>query len=109
MNGYPYPTRPYNQPTNGNMMLDINGDGINSYGMVEGQSLDSIVTQNDKDNRRRSMPAFTRQQQPQQQLNLSSPNTRRMSMMNFGDPNGGDMDEFQFDMSTAAMDNIIHA
>ncbi|KAG9386013.1 hypothetical protein A1F94_002763 [Pyrenophora tritici-repentis] len=109
MNGYPYPTRPFTQPPNGNMMMDINGDGMNNYDMVEGQSLDSIVAQNDKDNRRRSMPVFVRQtsQHQQQQLNLGSPDTRRLSMMNFGDPNGGDMEEFQFDMSTAAMDNMM--
>jgi len=109
MNGYPYPTRPYNQQPNGNMMMNMNGDGMNNYNMVEGQSLDSIVAQNDKDNRRRSMPVFPRQSQQQQQLNLGSPDTRRLSMMNFGDPNGGDMEEFQFDMSTAAMDNIMRA
>jgi len=107
MNGYPYPTRPYNQHPNGNMMMDMNGDGMDNYAMVEGQSLDSIVAQNDKDNRRRSMPVFARQSQQRQQLNLGSPETRRLSMMNFGDPNGGDMEEFQFDMSTVAMDNMM--
>ncbi|KAI4608710.1 hypothetical protein J4E81_003826 [Alternaria sp. BMP 2799] len=111
MNGYPYPTRPFNPAANGNMMMNMNGDGMNGFNMVEGQSLDSIVAQNDKDNRRRSMPVYARgpqqQQQQQQQMNLGSPDTRRLSMMNFGDPNGGDMDDFQFDMSTAAMDNMM--
>ena len=119
MNGYPYPTRPFNQANNGNVMMNMNGDAMNGFNMVEGQSLDSIVAQNDKDNRRRSMPVYARgpqqqqqqqrQQQQQQQMNLGSPDTRRLSMMNFGDPNGGDMDDFQFDMSTAAMDNMMRS
>jgi hypothetical protein len=116
MNGYPYPTRPFNPANNGNMMMNMNGDAMNGFNMAEGQSLDSIIAQNDKDNRRRSMPVYARgsqqhqqqqQQQQQQQINLGSPDARRMSMMNFGDPNGGDMDDFQFDMSTAAMDNMM--
>ncbi|EFQ92719.1 hypothetical protein CFE70_005441 [Pyrenophora teres f. teres 0-1] len=110
MNGYPYPARPFSQQPNGNMMMGMNGDGMNNYTMIEGQSLDSIVAQNDKDNRRRSMPIFARQMsqnQRQQQLNLGSPDTRRLSMMNFGEPNGGDMEEFQFGMSTTAMDNMM--
>jgi hypothetical protein len=89
MNGYPYPTRPYQQYDNG-------------------FDLDSIVAQNDKDNRRRSMPVYARGQ-PQPQLNLGSPEARRLSMMGFGHPNGGNMDEFQFDMSTAAMDNMMRS
>ena len=119
MNGYPYPTRPFNQANNGNVMMNMNGDAMNGFNMVESQSLDSIVAQNDKDSRRRSMPVYARgpqqqqqqqrQQQQQQQMNLGSPDTRRLSMMNFGDPNGGDMDDFQFDMSTAAMDNMMRS
>jgi PAS domain-containing protein len=111
MNGYPYPTRPFNPANNANMMMNMNGDAMSGFNMAEGQSLDSIVAQNDKDNRRRSMPIYTRgpqrQQQQQQQMNMGSPDTRRLSMMNFGDPNGGDMDDFQFDMSTTAMDSMM--
>ena len=105
MNGYPYPTRPFSQANNGPMMMNMNGDAINGFDMGEGQSLDSMVAQNDKDNRRRSMPVYAR---GPQQLNLASPNTRRLSMMNFGDPNSAEMDEFQFDMPSGTMDNIMH-
>ena len=108
MNGYPYPTRPCPGSNNGPMMMDMSGDGMNGFDMVEGQSLDSIVAQNDKDNRRRSIPVYARGQQ-QQPMNLGSPEVRRLSMMNFGNPNGGSMDEFQFDMSTAAMDNMMRS
>jgi PAS domain S-box-containing protein len=111
MNGYPYPTRPFNPANNANLMMNMNGDAMSGFNMAEGQSLDSIVAQNDKDNRRRSMPIYTRgpqrQQQQQQQMNMGSPDTRRLSMVNFGDPNGGNMDDFQFDMSTAAMDSMM--
>jgi PAS domain S-box-containing protein len=111
MNGYPYPTRPFNPANNANMMMNMNGDAMSGFNMAEGQSLDSMVAQNDKDNRRRSMPVYTRgpqqQQQQQQRMNMGSPDTRRLSMMNFGDPNGGNMDDFQFDMSTAAMDSMM--
>jgi hypothetical protein len=109
MNGYPYPTRPYPGGNNGPMMMDMTGDGMNGFDMVEGQSLDSIVTQNDKENRRRSMPVYARGPQQQQQMNMGSPETRRLSMMNFGNPNAGSMDEFQFDMSSAAMDNMMRS
>jgi hypothetical protein len=110
MNGYPY-------PRNGPMMMDMTGDAITAsqsnnnapYQQYDnGFDLDSIVAQNDKDNRRRSMPVYARGQ-PQPQMNLSSPEARRLSMMNFGRPNGGNMDDFQFDMSTAAMDNMMHS
>ncbi|RAR12824.1 blue light regulator 1 [Stemphylium lycopersici] len=106
MNGYPYPTRPFSQANNGPMMMNMNGDAINGFDMGEGQSLDSMVAQNDKDNRRRSMPVYAR---GPQQLNLASPDTRRLSMMNFGDPNSADMDEFQFNMPSGTMDNMMHA
>lgn len=85
-------------------MMGIEGDAMNGFDMSEGQSLDSMVTQNDKENRRRSMPPYAR---GSSHMNLGSPETRRLSMMNFGDPNG-DMDEFRFDMSSAAMDNLMH-
>ena len=107
MDGYPYSTRSYPDSNSGPMMMDMTGHGMNGFDMVEGQSLDSIVAQNDKERRRLSMPVYARRQQQQQQMGMGSPEARRLSMMNFGDPNGGSMDEFQFDMSTAAMDNIL--
>ncbi|CAO2656172.1 Nn.00g049750.m01.CDS01 [Neocucurbitaria sp. VM-36] len=94
MNGYPYPARPFPRAGNGPNMMHMAGDGLNTYNMVEGQSLDSIVAQNDKENRRRSMPVYARPQQMQ----ADSPDTRRLSMMNFGDPSGAPVDNFQFDM-----------
>jgi PAS domain-containing protein len=104
MNGYPYPTRPYpgssadNQP-----LMDMTGDGINPYDMSDGQSLDDIVFQNDKANRRQSVPVYARQQQQQQQhMQMGSPDARRLSMLNFGGPNGGTMPDFQFDMSNTS-------
>ncbi|XP_014555501.1 hypothetical protein COCVIDRAFT_102224 [Bipolaris victoriae FI3] len=88
------------------MMMGLEADAMNGFDMSEGQSLDSMVAQNDKENRRRSMPPFAR---GSQQMNLGSPETRRLSMMNFGDPNGGDMEDFRFDMSSATMDNLMHS
>jgi hypothetical protein len=115
MDGYPYPTRPYPDSNSGPMMMNMTGHGMNGFDMVEGQSLDSIVAQNDKERRRLSMPVYARRQQQQQQMGMGmgmgmgSPEARRLSMVNFGDPNGGSMDDFQFDMSTAAMDNIMRS
>lgn len=105
MNGYSgsYPNRPYPAPNNGSSMMDLAPDGLNGYDMVQGQSLDSIVAHNDHENRRRSMPVYARNTP----MNLGSPDTRRLSMMNFGDPAGRNMDDFQFDMSAAAMDGMM--
>lgn len=104
--GFPYPSRPYPGANNGPAMMDMTGHPMAGFDM-EGQSLDSIVAQNDKENRRRSMPVYTRGPGPQ--MNMGSPDTRRLSMMNFGDPNGGEMDEFQFDMSSTSMDNMMRS
>lgn len=68
-----------------------------SFDMGEGQSLDSIVAQNDKENRRRSMPIYP----GAPPMHMGSPDARRLSMMNFGDPNGGNVDGFQFNMTAA--------
>jgi hypothetical protein len=84
-------------------MIDIAGNGMGRFDPAEGHSLDSIVAENDKENRRRSMPVYARAPQ----INMGSPDTRRLSMMNFGDPSGATMDSFQFDMSTAAMDGMM--
>ncbi|KAJ4412809.1 hypothetical protein N0V91_000571 [Didymella pomorum] len=112
MNGYPYSSQPYADGTsNGGSLMDLSGGDMSAYGPggPEGQSLDDIVSQNDKANRRRSIPVYARQpQQPHQQqpMHITSP-TRSMSMMNFGDPNGGSMDDFAFDMSAPGMDNMM--
>jgi len=102
MNGYPYPSRPFRGGSNGSSMMNMAPEGINRFDGVEGQSLDSIVTQNDKENRRRSMPVY----RGASQMGMSRPDAGRM--MSFGEPNnGGNMDEFQFDMSNAAMDGMM--
>lgn len=103
MNGYPYPSRPY--PGNGSVMDGVGGDGMNGFNMGEGQSLDQIVSQNDKAEniRRRSMPVYAPART--QQMQMSSPDNRRLSMMNFGDAGG--VDDFQFDMQTAGMEGMM--
>lgn len=125
MNGFPYPSQPYaDASSNGGGIMDLNAGDMSAYaaGGTEGQSLDDIVSQNDKANRRRSMPVYTRQSQQQHQhqhqqqqqqpqhpqgMHMTSP-TRSMSMMNFGDATAAAMDDFAFDMTTAAgMDNMM--
>lgn len=104
MNGYPYPSRPY--PGNGPAMMEsMRRDGMHNYDMDEGQSLDQIVSQNDKVEhfRRRSMPVFANTRT--QQIQMGSPDNRRLSMLNFGDP--GDADDFQFDMQAAGMEAMM--
>ncbi|KAF1946441.1 white collar-1 transcript variant 2 [Clathrospora elynae] len=105
MNGYPYPPRPFQGSDAGPMMMDMAGGGMDGYDMVEGQSLDSIVTQNDKDNRRLSMPVYARRQQ----MNMGNPDPPRLGVMGFGDPNDTSMDGYQFDMSSAAMDSMMRS
>jgi PAS domain-containing protein len=84
--------------------MDMTGDGMNPYDLSEGQSLDDIVFQNDTANRRQSMPVYARQQH----LQMGSPDTRRLSMLNFSGPNGGSMADFQFDLSNpSAIDNMM--
>lgn len=119
MNGYQFSSQSYaDQPTSGGGIMDLGAAGMSAYGPgnSEGQSLDDIVSQNDKVNRRRSMPVYRRhpsQQQQQQQTPHSQPQQQQSMhmgspMMNFGDPNGAAMDGFAFDMSTAAgMDNMM--
>lgn len=83
-------------------MLDLSRDGdeFDFSAVGEGQSLDDIVTQSDKINRRRSMPVYAGGAPMQQ--HMGSPDSRRLSMMNFGDPNTGDFDDFQFGMPTVS-------
>jgi PAS domain S-box-containing protein len=116
MNGYGYTSQPYTDGnSNGGGMMDLSGGDMTAYGPggTEGQSLDDIVSQNDKANRRRSMPVYAHQpqqqqhQQHQQAMQMTSP-TRSMSMMNFGDATPGSMDNFAFGMSAPpGMDGMM--
>lgn len=103
MNGYPpYPRQPFPQ-NNGTTIMDM-GDGIAPFDMGDGQSLDDIVSQNDKA-RRRSMPVYGGPA-----MAIGSPDSRRFSTMNFGDPTNTAMGDFQFDLSVGpAMDGIMRS
>jgi hypothetical protein len=109
MNGYPaYPQRPFPQANNGQSMMDMGGDSMDFGNMPDGQSLSDIISQNDKENRRRSMPVYP----PGSMQHLNSPDSRRLSMMNFGGDaaNGptGTFEDFQFSMTAnPGMDDII--
>ncbi|KAF2870996.1 PAS domain-containing protein [Massariosphaeria phaeospora] len=104
MNGYPtYPPRKYTPTSSGQGIMDMSGDGMGMFAMSQGQSLDDIVSHNEKANRRRSMPVYGGQQ-----MHMDSPDDRRLSMMHFGDPNGGSLDGFQFSMPQGpAMDGLM--
>ncbi|CAI6338978.1 unnamed protein product [Periconia digitata] len=100
MNGYPYSQRSF---ANGGNMMDMSGDGLDTFDMNQGQSLDDIVSQNDKDLRRRSMPVDVyRSDAPMDFADAASPNSRRYSQMNFGDPTNSIMEDFHFDIPTNA-------
>jgi hypothetical protein len=90
-----FPQRPYPQ-NNGGSMVDLSGDAMSSF-IDDGQSLDDIVLQNEKENRRQSMPIYGATQ-----MQMGSPDSRRLSMLQFGD--SGPMDEFQFD---GTMENLM--
>lgn len=79
--------------------MDMGRNTMNNFDETDGQSLDSIVAQNDKTNRRRSMPVYAMNSQMQ----AGSPDSRRLSMMNFGNPNTGTMDNYQFGMGPEGM------
>lgn len=68
----------------------------------QGQSLDDIVTSNDKANRRRSVPVYQTNQ-----MGMGSPDSRRFSSMNFGAPTNHAMNDFQFDMSAAGIEAML--
>ncbi|KAK7193124.1 hypothetical protein DPSP01_007537 [Paraphaeosphaeria sporulosa] len=106
MNGYSYPQSrgPFaQQQSNANPIMDLSGDDLDAaFAMGSGQSLDDIVSSNDKANRRRSMPVYAGNQ-----MNMNSPDSRRFSSMNFGGPGNSTMDDFQFDMSAAGMDAML--
>ncbi|KAF2129756.1 blue light regulator 1 [Dothidotthia symphoricarpi CBS 119687] len=106
MNGYPYPSRPFPANSNGPGIMAMGPDAMDTYDAQESQSLDDIVSQNNKANRRQSIPVYARAQH--QHMHLQSPESRRLSMLSFGDPNARDMDGFQFDMSpSTAMDGMM--
>ena len=70
--------------------------GMNSSGMLGGQSLDDIVNQNLKEIRRSSVPVHY----GGSQSNMG-PDMRRLSVMEFnGASSGGDLNSYQFDPST---------
>ncbi|KAF1982040.1 hypothetical protein K402DRAFT_397929 [Aulographum hederae CBS 113979] len=100
MNGFyrPYPQDELHQQNtgsrdNGPQTLGNPEDG-GAGGMVGGQSLDDIVTQNTKDMRRRSFPV-----QFGATPGAMDSDLRRMSMMGFG--GGSPLDSFQFNPTTA--------
>ncbi|KAH8724575.1 white collar-1 transcript variant 1 [Phaeosphaeriaceae sp. PMI808] len=102
-NGYPYPVRSFNPDRQ--IMMGNMDNGINAYGDInQGQSLDQIVSQNDKveNIRRRSMPVFTN---TRPRLVEISPESRRLSMLNFGDPS--DTDAFQFDLQAPGIEGMM--
>ncbi|ORY12027.1 white collar-1 transcript variant 2 [Clohesyomyces aquaticus] len=106
MNGFmSFPEqRPYAPSHSGQNMMDMSGaqGDLNAFDALE-ESLDDIVSQNDKANRRRSMPIYR-----DQQMQMGSPDTRRLSMMNFGDPVTGSLDDYQFNMPPATtMDDLM--
>ena len=115
MNGYysrPYSTddmRRLAQMNGQNAIMGIMGPAAMSGGdLIEGQTLDDIISQNNKEEqRRRSM----QQQQQQQHYGASRSNTqgdmRRSSMLEFGSPLRGDLDSFQFDPSSVSISSSL--
>jgi PAS domain S-box-containing protein len=107
MNGYPtYPSSRgafAQQQGNADSIMDLTGGDMDAaFAMGHGQSLDDIVSSNDKADRRRSMPVYAGNQ-----MHLDGPDARRFSSMNFGGPGNAAMDDFQFDMSAAGMDAML--
>ncbi len=79
----------------GAMMSMISTDGMHTSTVIGGQTLDEIISQNNKELRRR---------QSVQQFNTAPSNpesdSRRASMLEFGSGDGGELADFQFDPST---------
>ena len=102
MNGYyqkPYSAEDLQTMTDlGNhdaMMSLMMGNGLDASAMVGGQTLDDIISMNNKElQRRRSF-----HQSQSYGLNRGSLDPRRSSMMEFGSGNNGDLAGFQFDPS----------
>jgi PAS domain-containing protein len=105
-------------------MMDNMEGGMGAFEDInQGQSLDQaslsstlppgffidcgqIVSQNDKveNIRRRSMPVYANNTSRSQPMEMS-PESRRLSMLNFGDPGG--VDDYQFDMQAAGMEEMM--
>jgi len=92
-----YPHQPYQVSDDVANVVSMSGtqDAMDPFDMAQAQSLDDIVAQNDKASRRRSMPLSYGSSTP---LQMDSPDSRRLSMMNFGDPSMAAYGEFQFNM-----------
>lgn len=77
--------------------MEMSGDGMHSFDLSSGQSIDDMVSQNERAIRRRSMPVYG-----QGSNQMGSSDSRRMSVMSFGDP-------FQFNLQTGAdLNGIMH-
>ena len=102
MNGYPggsYVNGDFD-PSEGadDMMNMLDADGnLSMSGMIGGESLDDIVSQNSKVMRRRSMPVQYGSTSP----NLEGGDLRRVSMMDFPGTSAAPMSNFRFDFTTA--------
>ena len=86
-------------------MMGRGGMNPGSSGMLGGQSLDDIVNQNSKEMRRGSVPVPYGGNQSN-----TSPDIRRLSMMEFSGPSaGGALDAYPFDPATSVPDNLMSA
>jgi hypothetical protein len=106
MNGYPpYPQRPFPPASNASNVMDLSGDPI-AYNIGGEQSLDDMVAQNDKANRRKSMPIYG----GDVSMHMGSPDPRRLSMMDFSDTGNGDLNGFQFSMqASSTIDDMMRS
>lgn len=87
-----------NQSANGDNVMILGSSSMNAPNMVGGQSLDDIVSHNEKVIRRQSMP----QQQYGSNQGQVDADMRRMTMMDFSSgSSGGPLDNFQFDPNTS--------
>lgn len=101
MNGY----YPMDQPGSGDSVMNVMGQDDMNPNMVGGHSLDDIVNQNSKTLRRQSVPVHYGTGRPSEM----ETDMRRVSMLEFSGAAPGQLDQFQFDPSTAApnMDSMM--
>ncbi|KAF2144580.1 uncharacterized protein K452DRAFT_316550 [Aplosporella prunicola CBS 121167] len=92
MNGY----YPLDQGAAGDGMMGIMGQDASASSMIGAQSLDDIVHQNAKAMRRQSVPMHYGTSRDM------DGDMRRVSMMEFSGASPGQLDQFQFDPTTAA-------
>lgn len=87
------------------MMGMMTSDGMDAAGMIGGQTLDEIISQNNKEIQRR------RSYQQSQSYRSNGPgpeaDVRRSSMMEFGPGPPNDMDSFQFEPSPALVSSPL--